>query len=114
MQSRQSQQHQNITEPLAEIRSYLSANQQMVRGLQESLRETAMDAEMSLNKIQSLDTNIAVILTRIERIEKDAEDVKESSSKQMLMIWGALLAAVFSVTVPYVIHPGSSQSVSSK
>jgi hypothetical protein len=86
----------------------------MVRGLQESLHETSMDAQMALNKLATLDTNLAVLLSRVDRIEKDAEDAQEARSKQSMMIWGALLAALFSVTIPYIIRPGVSQSVSSK
>jgi septal ring factor EnvC (AmiA/AmiB activator) len=97
---------ENNSNPLLEIRSYLSANQQVVRSIETDLKETSVEVGMALAKISAIESSLAVLVNRIDRIDRDSEDAKSERRTMSQMVWSAFLAAVLAVVVPLVIRPG--------
>lgn len=100
--------------PLVEIRAYLTANQQVVRTLEAELKETSIEGRMALQRIAVIEGSLLVIDNRLNRIDKDADIGREERQTQKQIVWGALLAALLAVAVPFVVRPGvvnSSPSV---
>jgi ribosomal protein L24 len=100
--------------PLLEIRALLATNEKLIRIVVEGLKETTLDTKELAQNVAIIEGRLMVIHSRLDRIDKDAEEDKDERMAQRQMthsqkwvVWSALLAAVLAVVVPLVIRPGA-------
>jgi ribosomal protein L24 len=105
--------------PLLEIRALLATNEKLIRVVVEGLKDTTLDTKNLSQNVAIIEGQLMVIHSRLDRIDKDAEEEKDErlaqrqmTHSQSWMIWGALLAAILAVVVPLVIRPGANYSPS--
>jgi hypothetical protein len=105
--------------PLLEIRALLATNEKLIRIVVEGLKDTTLDTKGLSQNVAIIEGQLMVIHSRLDRIDKDAEEDKDERLTQRQMthsqtwiVWAALLAAILAVAVPLVIRPGANYSPS--
>lgn len=95
--------------PLLEIRSYLAANQQAVRAIDEDLKGNSIELRLALQKIGAIEGTLLVVLNRLDRMDRDDEEAKQErqvqrqlTHSQTWIVWTSLIGAAVAIFAAFV------------
>lgn len=104
--------HYDPNNPLIEIKTLLATNEQLIRGIVDELKSVTCDVRSSQSTIQDLKSEQMVIHSRLDRMDRDDDDIKKERKAMAMMVLTSLLTAILAVIVPLTIRPGMNNSTS--
>jgi hypothetical protein len=106
--------------PLLEIRALLATNEKLIRVVVEGLKDTTLDTKNLSQNVAIIEGQLMVIHSRLDRIDKDAEEEKDERLAQRQMthsqswvVWASLIGAavaIFAAFVPLVFQPRNNST----
>jgi chromosome condensin MukBEF ATPase and DNA-binding subunit MukB len=94
--------------PLIEIKTLLATNEQLIRGIVDELKDVTCDVRNSKSAMHDIKSDVMVIESRLDRLDRDAEKIEKERKAMAMMIVTSLVAACLAVITPLVIRPGAT------